>query len=145
MKAFHFRLDPALRWRETQVNLQKARVAGAVAQLAGIETNLEAQRSALSNASTRICIEPTGSALQAFAAFKDTTRTRVRDLEAQAAIAQKAVTLEMNRLIEANQKVQLLDNLKSEDRTRWQQAFDRELAAFADEAFLSRRQSLQSK
>jgi hypothetical protein len=146
VKAFRFRLDQAFRWRETQVSLQKARLAAAIAQLATIANSLETQQAALSNASTRLFEVPTGDALQSFAAFKNKTLASIRALEVQATAAQSSVTLEMNLLVEANRKVRLLENLKRTDQTRWQHDFDHELAVFADEAFLSRRQStLQSK
>jgi hypothetical protein len=48
----------------------------------------------------------------------------------------------LNRLIEANQKLQLMENLKQTDRGLWCKEFDRDLAAFADAAFLSRIQSV---
>ncbi len=140
MKAFHFRLDQALRWRETQVSLQKARVSAAVGRLAAIEKTLDSERVSLSTASTRLIEETVGHALQSFAAFRDRTRARIRDLEAQSAVAKRSVALEMNKLIEARQKTRLLENLKLADHTRWRQDLDRELAAFADEAFLSRLQ-----
>jgi hypothetical protein len=141
VKAFHFPLDQALRWRETQVNLQKSRLGAAVAQLAAIENSLEAQKSALKNAATRLLDQPTGDALQSFAAFKTKTLSSIRVFELQAAAAKSTVTQEMGLLVEANRKVRLLENLKRAGQTRWQHDFDHELAVFADEAFLSRRQS----
>jgi hypothetical protein len=47
----------------------------------------------------------------------------------------------MALLIEANQKLRLLENVKRTDQGRWRKEFDRELAALADEAFLCRLQS----
>jgi hypothetical protein len=139
MKSFRFRLDQALRWRETQVNLQKSRLGLAVAHLAALESALEAQKIALSNAAARLLDQPTGDALQSFAAFKTKTLASIRALEVQAAAAKSKVTLEMSLLVEANRKVRLLENLKRTDHTRWQREFDHELAVFADEAFLSKR------
>jgi hypothetical protein len=141
MKAFTFRLEQALRWRETQVNLQKSRVAGAAGRLAEIELILEARRTELSTAATRIIDAPTGRALESYAGFKEKSRARIRDSEAQALVAQRTLALEMNRLIEARQKLRLLENLKRGGEERWRREFDRELAAFADEAFLCRLQS----
>jgi hypothetical protein len=141
MKSFTFRLEQALRWRETQVRLQKSRVAGAAGRLAEIAALLEARRSELANAATRIVDAPTGDALASYGGFREKSRARIRDLEAQALIARRALTLEMNSLIEANQRSRLLENLRRTDQARWRREFDRELAAFADEAFLSRIQS----
>ena len=141
MKAFHFRLDQALRWRETQVNLQKSRLGAAVAHLAAIQSAIANHQSALSTAAVKLHNQPTGEALQSFAAFQKKTLASIRALDAQRAAAKDAVTLEITRLVEANQKVRLLENLKRTDHARWQHDFDHELAVFADEAFLSRRHS----
>jgi hypothetical protein len=138
MKAFTFPLEQALRWRETQVNLRKSRVAGAAGRLAEIAAILEARRTELANAAARIVDAPTGAALVSYSAFREKSRARIRDLEAQALVAQRTLTLEMNGLTEARQGSRLLENLKQTDQIRWRREFDRELATFADEAFLCR-------
>jgi flagellar export protein FliJ len=145
MKAFTFRLEQALRWRRTQVDLQKSRVAGAAGRLAEIAASLETRRSDLAAAAARIAEGPTGAALASYAGFKEKSRTRIGDLEAQALAAQRALTLEMSRLTEAKQRSRLLENLKQTGQARWRRDFDRELAAFADEAFLCRMQKIQLK
>jgi len=141
MKAFTYRLEQVLRWRETQVNLRKSAVAVAAGRLAEIEAIWEARRAELSTAVAGIGGGPTGSVLGSYAGFKERSLARIRDSEAQALVAQRTLTLEMDRLIEAGQKLRLLENLKRTDQDRWRREFDRELAAFADEAFLCRLQS----
>jgi flagellar export protein FliJ len=140
VKAFHFRLDQALRWRETQAGLQKSRVAATVGRLSEIERLLESERASLNGACSSLVDDPVGHAMQAFAAFRDRTRSRIRDLEGQSLTARRNVGLEMNQLVEATRKVRILENLKQTDHIRWRKDLDRELAAFADEAFLSRLQ-----
>jgi hypothetical protein len=141
MKAFTFRLEQALRWRQTQVGLQKSRVAGAAGRVAEIEAILKPLKAGLSGAAADIIHESSGGALGSYASFRERSRARIRDCEAQAAVAQRTLSLEMNRLIEANQKLRLLENLRRTHRGRWHREFDHELAAFADEAFLCRIQS----
>jgi flagellar export protein FliJ len=141
VKAFGFRLEQVLRWRETQVNLQKPRVAVAAGRLQEIAATLEARRAELSAAASRIMEAPTGDALVSYAAFRERSNARILDGEAQALVAKRTLNIEMNRLVEANQKVRLLENLKRTAQGRWNREFDRELAAFADEAFLCRLQS----
>lgn len=141
MRAFTFRLEQALHWRETQINLQKSQVAGAVARLAEIAASLGAQRSELASATARLSDEPTGAVLMSYARFKEKSLVRIRDSEAQALVAQRTLALEMGRLVEANQKLRSIENLKRTDLGRWRKEFDRELSDFADEAFLSRIQS----
>lgn len=136
MKAFTFRLEQALRWRATQVNLGKTRAAAAAGRVAGINGEIEARRSELLTAANRILDSPTGGALESYAGFKEKSHARIRDLEGQALVAQRTLTLEMNRLMEANRKVRLLENFKRASQGRWRKEFDRELSDFADEAFL---------
>jgi len=143
MKAFTFRLEQARRWRETQVDLMKLRAAAAAGRLAGIEAELEAERSGLSTAAARILDGPTGGALESYARFIEKSRAHIRDLEAQSLAAKRTLTLEMNRLIEANRRLKLIENLKHAGRERWRKEFNGELADFADEAFLSRLESVR--
>jgi hypothetical protein len=146
MKAFAFRLEQALRWRETQVNLRKSVVAGAAGRLAEIVAIAESLKGELSSAAARIIDGPTGGSLESFAGFREKSLARIRDSEAQALIAQHTLTLEMNRLVEADRKLRLLENFKHAAHERWLGEFDRELAAFTDEAFLCRVHSkIQSK
>ena len=141
MKAFAFRLEQSLRWRDTQLDLQRSRVAAAAGRLAEIVAVLDARKAELLIAAARILEAPTGGTLDSYAAFKEKSRARIRDSEGQVLVAQRTLTLEMNRLIEARQKFRLLENLKSTGEDRWRREFDRELAAFSDEAFLCRLRS----
>ncbi len=138
MKAFSFRFDQVLRWRDMQVALQESRLAAAVARLAEIRASLESCNRELSAAAASIATAQTGADLAAYADFRRRTRARIRDLESQAQIAQRAVALETTRLVEANQRRKLIANLKDKAQTAWRHEFDRELSAFADEAFLAR-------
>lgn len=138
MKAFSFRLEQVLRWRETQVNLQKSRTATASARLAGIEASLEAGRAALAGAAARMTDDPTGASLASWAGFRRKSQSRIAALESQAAAAKLALSTEMVRLVEANRAVRLIENLRHSAQDRWRAEFDRELAAFADEAALRR-------
>jgi flagellar export protein FliJ len=141
MKSFDFRLDQALRWRETQVSLQKARLAGAAGVAARAQEALDSQRAELTRQSQQVSRGATGTALESYAAYAGRAHARIRQLQEQAVAARQALDSEMNRLIEANRKVRLLENLKRAEHVRWTQQFDRELAAFADEAFLGKLQS----
>ena len=136
MKAFRFPLDQVLRWRETQVELQKSRVAEASAQLAEISASIEARNAEL--AAARLSEDSTGAALEACGAFRQRTRTRIRELQGQARTAGRALTLEMEKLAEANRKRKLIGNLKDAEFGDWRREFERELRTFADEAFLGR-------
>lgn len=121
-----------------QVTLQEARLAAAAARLAEIRAAIDSRNRELTAAATSIATTRTGADLALYSDFRQRIRIRIRDLESQAQIAQRTVAQETARLVEANQKRKLLENLKADARSEWTRAFDRELSAFADEAFLNR-------
>jgi flagellar export protein FliJ len=152
VRAFRFRLDQALRWRETQVNIQKARVAEASGRIVRIESALDAEARGLVEAARAAAGNRPGIDMQFYAAFRASTQSRIRKYQVEAAAARRMLNAELKRLVEANQKAEVLERLKSSSHANWQRDFDRELAAFADEAFLNRlsrqpdrRSTIQSK
>ena len=138
MKAFRFRLDQALRWRATQVDLEKSRVAAAAQRLASLQAQAEAGRRELREIPPQLT---TGSELQSRAVWRDRLRRQILDLEKRAKEAEQALAAQMKLLVEADRDRLLLENLRETEQARWQSAFNRELEAFAGEAFLGRLQS----
>ena len=136
MKAFTFRLEQALRWRGTQVVAQQSRVATAAAQRGAVEALLESARAEAAGGAADIIREPASFPLSSYAAFIDRSRSRIRQLEANLAAADRTLAAERDQLVSANRKLRLLENLKHDAQVRWRAEFDRELSAFADEAFL---------
>ncbi|HEX4274576.1 MAG TPA: flagellar FliJ family protein [Bryobacteraceae bacterium] len=140
MKAFAFRLEQVLRWRETQVNLQKARLAGAAGKLAEIEAKLRGLQTELQAAASQLIDaargDVTGLGLDTYAGFRRRSNGHIRGLEAQAVAARKIVEVETRQLIDVNRKLRAIENLKHAELGEWRRQFDRELAAFTDEAFL---------
>ena len=138
MNAFQFRLDSVLRWRETEVTLQETRLSNAAKRLAELQAAIVRIQSTLDQAQTRLMLEPEGQVLQSFGAFRSVANEHVRDCERRIADAQHTVAEETTRLVEATRKVRLLEKLRSKQHTDWRRDFNRELTAFADEAFLAR-------
>jgi hypothetical protein len=139
MKAFTFRLEQALRWRGTQVAAQQSRVATAAAQRSAVEALLTSARAEAAGGAADIIDINRGSAgfpMSSYAAFIDRSRSRIRQLESNLAAAERALAVERDLLVAANRKLRLLENLKHDAQARWHGEFDRELSAFADEAFL---------
>ena len=141
MKAFRFRLDQAKRWKATQVDLEKSRVALATQRLAALRSEAEARRKELRESVQYVVKGMTGSELESLAVWRDRMRRQIVDIEKQAGEFQQALAVQMKLLVEANRKHLLLENLEQTERARWQSAFNRELEAFASEAFLGRLQS----
>jgi RNase P protein component len=134
VKAFRFRLDQALRWRATQVDLEKSRVGIAASRLAALRAQADARARELKDQQPGTGV--TGSELESLAVWRDRISRRIRELEKQAQEAERALAEQMKILVEANRKHLLLENLQTTEQARWKVAFTRELESFAGEAFL---------
>jgi len=142
MKAFQFRLDQALRWRATQLDLEKSRVSLAAQRLQELRAEIEARRAELSDGAGQLSVSGgTGSSLVLWAGFAERARRQIKDLESRATQAEQALSAQLQVVTEANRKVQLLENLKQSEQNKWQAEFNRELEAFAGESYLFRLQS----
>jgi chromosome segregation ATPase len=139
MKAFHCRLDPALRWRTTQLRLEEENVSRTSAQLAAIQRELMATHTALRSGSTQLAAAG-AVAFHSWNAYLERCRRRIRALEAQSQELRRELAVRTKTMVEAHQKVRVLENLKRDEKTLWSQALARETEAFAAEAFLARLQ-----
>lgn len=138
MKAFDFRLEKALQWRETQLHLQKSRVAAATTVVTRIEATIEALATEGLASAELIAHGAPSAALIPYAGYLNRNRVRTRRLNEQLTLARKNLRLEMDRLVEANRRLRLIENLKVAAHAGWLRELDRETADFADEAFLAR-------
>ena len=141
MKAFSFRLEQALRWRETQAAAQKARLAAATGRALHAQAALDSRKAELAGESRQVTRGPTGTILGSYGAYARRSRVEIQQLHQLHQAAKHAASAEMNRLLEANRGVRLLENLKETEQCGWRRCFEREMSAFADEAFLCRLQS----
>jgi flagellar export protein FliJ len=138
MNSFRFRLDSVLRWRQTELKLQEARLSAATKRVGELQAALGGIQSALDTAHVRLRDGAEGQALQSYGAFRSVATAHMRDCERRIAEARQAVAEETGRMLEATRKVRLLEKLRDTQHLEWRRGFDKELAAFADEAFLAR-------
>ena len=138
MKTFSFRLEQVLRWREMQLGLQRARVATAAGKVSQSQSLVDSRKKEEAASAEQIRREPTGLALASYARHAETSRVRIVEAEQKLAAAQQALTAETDRLLESNRKLRLLEDLRDAGYRAWRMEHERELAAFADEAFLGR-------
>jgi capsule polysaccharide export protein KpsE/RkpR len=142
MRAFHFRLDQALRWRAAQLDLEKSRVSLAAKLLQDLRSEIETRRRDLADGAGQLSAHGgTGSSLALWAGFTDRSRRQTNELEKRAVQAAQALSAQMQLLVEANRKARLLENLKQDERSQWHAEFNRELESFAGESYLFRLQS----
>lgn len=137
MKAFRFRLDPALRWRTTQLHLERERVLQATAHLAAIQKDLIDTHDGLRKASSDL-VSVGSAAFASWSAYMERSRRRILSLEEQLRQAMKALALQTQKMVDAHQRLRVLENLKRDDHTEWTTELSREIEAFAGEAHLAR-------
>ena len=141
MKTFHFRLEQALRWRNTQLELEKAKASAAARQVRELRAEIERRQAELRDGASGLPqAGVTGSTLALWGAFVENSRRRIQSLETSAGKAEQALRAQMDLLTEANRKVRLLENLRDGDLARWKLDLDRELENFAGESSLVRLQ-----
>jgi len=142
MKAFRFRLGQALRWREQNVLVEKTLLAATGTRIAAVKNAQAALGTQLAAAARDLVATGGGVAFHAYEGFLRSSRCQVQILATQESAAKNEYAAAVSRLLESTRKVRLLESLRDADRQAWQRASDREMAGFADEAFLARHSSL---
>jgi predicted alpha/beta-fold hydrolase len=141
VKSFTFRLDRVLHWRATQAKLQEARTAAAAGRVADLRRAIDLHQQEKQNEAKLVTQGQTGAVLASYAGFYGRSERQSLELGNRGAEAQKVLNSELSLLQDAGRKVRLLEKLKKQNKAKWEGEFDRETAAFADEAFLVRLQS----
>jgi hypothetical protein len=137
VKVLRFRLDPALRWRDTQLRLEQERVAQIAARMTAIQAEMVATHGELRAGSA--ALPAAGSAaFGSWAAYVDRCRRRILSLEEQSRLAKQALALQTQKVVVAHQKLRVIENLKHDARVEWTRELERETDVFAEEAFLAR-------
>lgn len=138
MKAFRFRLEQALRWRETQRSAQQARVAAAASRKGEIERVLEATRRDMDRDALAAREYATGESLTGYGARLARTQRQLEELSVRQRDAVRALDEEIGLWVEMNRRVRLLELMRESGQTAWRAEFERELDGFAAESFLGR-------
>ena len=136
MKAFHFRLDPALRWRDTQLRIEQEAAARIATRIATLQTELNARHAELRSGSADL-ISAGAAAFASWNAWVTRSKQRIRTLNAQIVEARKALIIQTQKITEARRKLRILENLKEDARAQWTKDLARETETLASEAFLA--------
>jgi hypothetical protein len=140
MQRFRFALQNVLQFRQTQLDLERARVE----QLYSALRSLEAEQAAID-------IEKEGEAraikhlgvvepleLLALDAFARAAENRRDALEARKRGVEETITHQKQRVVDAQRNKELLEMLQRKRKQEWTVAADREVEEIASEAFLAR-------
>ena len=140
MSRFRFPLERVLAWRRTQLEIEEARYRqklAAVAELdrrraeleaAGIQAEVQVRASRLVS----------GEDLAALAEFRQSVRTREKQIVARRVEAAKAADAQLTAMLEARRRCRLLERLKERRQAEWQAADQHALEELAAESYLAR-------
>jgi hypothetical protein len=139
MKKFEFRLDAALRWRHTQLQLERAKLQ----KLLGEEQRLKDSLQRLLDERKSALIElqsaesPHPSDLRALSVYLVGSDARAYFLRDQIAKCTGPIQQQRGRLLEAERNARLLEKLKEDCYSEWKRAFEREIESGAEESWLA--------
>jgi flagellar export protein FliJ len=140
MKAFRFSLERVLDWRRRQAELEENKLRDLLAESRRIESAQLAL--ADSRREAQACVRggapPKPHELWALSAYLERSAREEAALAQRRGAHEKLVAAQRQRVVESHRQCRLLEKLKETRRAEWQRDFDRELEAFAGEAYLSR-------
>ena len=139
MRRFEFRLEGALRWRRSQLELEEVKLRRLFAELAAIHANLRELDAAQGPERTSVHDpaatpgERTG--LDEWLRWARGERTR---LVAQAADCERRIVEQRGRVVEARRVAELLDKLRRRKLGEWTRELNKEVEEMAAEAHAAR-------
>jgi flagellar export protein FliJ len=139
MSSFRFPLQKVLDWRQTQLDLEEARLQQRAAALEAVDRS----RAELEAASVQTEVEVrrwnpvAGRDLEALGGFRLHVRAREEALAAERAGCAAALAAQQAAMLEARRRCRLLERLKEKRLAEWKAATDREMEELASECFLA--------
>ncbi len=117
-------------------------MSGAAQKLAALQAELRECHSALRAGAGELA-SAGSAAFEAWAAYSERCRRRIKSLGDQIPEAQKALALQQHKMMEAHRNLRVLENLKRDEKEDWNRELDRETGKLADESFHARLLSVQ--
>ncbi len=136
MKAFRYRLDPALRWRATELRLEQEKVSVMSRRIAALQDELMAKHNELRSGSLELT-NAGSAAFDSWGAYVDRCRRRMQWIKEQLRQSKTALAEKTKDMVEAHRRLRILENMQQDERTRWEAELGRETEALAAEAFLA--------
>lgn len=139
MKKFEFRLESALHWRNTQSQLERAKLQGLLAEQARLTNDLallkQERLAAAASVQNMESLHP--SDLRALASYQVGAELRAHQLGEQLAKRNALVEKQRACVAKADLQVRLIEKLKEKAKSEWQSEFDKELENNAAESWLA--------
>jgi hypothetical protein len=138
MKKFAFRLDSALRWRDTQLKVERGKLGALLAEEAKLKDNLETLGSERRAALQCLAKEQLFSLdLRSLSSYLVGAEARATMLQEQIRKRGKVVSEQRERVVHAERNVKLLLKLRQKREVEWKAGLEREIEANAEESWLA--------
>jgi hypothetical protein len=139
MKKFEFRLGAVLRWRDAQLQLERAKLQKLLSEEGLLKSNLqrllEERRTASSEMQFARSLQ--ASELRALSVYLIGADARAHLLREQIARCAGPIQKQRRQVLEAERNVRLLEKLKDDGYSEWKHAFEQEIQLGAEESWLA--------
>jgi hypothetical protein len=140
MKRFDFPLERVRRWRREQASLEELKLQQLRAEMAGLQAaqrqieadRVESEQKVLGQAYIESRL------LESLDSYRQYTAGKVRHLESRKQQSEAKIQEQLNRVIEARRKFELLERLRVAALDEWQAAVNKEQEDLAAELFLAK-------
>lgn len=138
MKKFEFRLDSALRWRDTQLQIERGKLSALLAEEARLNDSLDNLARERSAAVQCLAKEQLFSLdLRSLSSYLVGAELRANILRDQIRKNSQLVVGQRERLVEAERNLKLLVKLRQKQQVEWKAGLEREIEANAEESWLA--------
>jgi hypothetical protein len=136
---FHFPLQTVLEWRQTQLDVEEARLRQRLAALAAVDREQSelASFASRTESDVRSWNPVAGSDLSALAGYREHVRAEALRLAGRRAARVREVASQQSAVMEARRRCRLLERLKDRRMAEWKAACDREMDEIAAESYLA--------
>jgi hypothetical protein len=139
MRRFEFRLDAALRWRRSQLDMEEARLRNLFAELAAIQTGIADLDAAQAPERTSVhSPDATPGERAALDAWLRWSRAERGRLLARVADCERRITEQRARVLEARRASELLGKLRTRKLTEWTAELNKDIEQIAAEAYTAK-------
>jgi len=139
MKKFEFRLGAALRWRNTQLQLERAKLQKLLSEeqqwKRGLQSLLDERTRSLSDLATWERLQ--WSDLRAASAYSMGADLRAHALREKIVRLAGPIQQQRERLLQAERNVRLLEKIRDNRYAEWKLELDKEIELTAEESWLA--------
>jgi hypothetical protein len=138
MRKFVFRLDSALRWRSTQLQLERAKLQTFLAEEQRLQQSLQALGEERRQAAACLAESQLQALdLRSLSSYLVGAEAKASILQEQIRKRSVLIQQQRDRVILAERNLRLLEKLREKRHAEWKHELDREIESAAEEAWIA--------